>query len=50
MENNSINDSIKNMNDFIRDPIKIKNADSFERLKNLQLLIQSYSGMKELCK
>ena len=50
MEHHSINDSIKLMNNFIRDPIKIKNANSFERLKNLQLLIQSYSGIKELCK
>jgi len=42
------NDSIKEMNSFIKDPIKIKNANSFDRLKNLQLLIQNYSGIKEL--
>ena len=39
---------IKFMNDFIKDPLKIKNSNSFERLKYLQLLIQSYSGLKEL--
>lgn len=50
MEYHSINDSIKLMNNFIKDPIKIKNAIAFERLKNLQLLIQSHSGIKELCK
>jgi hypothetical protein len=48
MENRSINDSIKYMNNFIKDPIKIREANSFERLFNLQLLIQSYSGIKEL--
>jgi hypothetical protein len=42
------NDSIKQMKSFIKDPIKIKNANSFDRLKNLQLLIQNYSGIKEL--
>ena len=42
------NDSIKLMNCFIKDPIKIESAYSFERLKNLQLLIQKNSGLKEL--
>ena len=42
------NDSIKQMKSFIKDPIKIKNANCFDRLKNLQLLIQNYSGIKEL--
>ena len=48
MENKSINESVKFMNEFIKDPMKIKNANSFERLLNLQLLIQSYYGTKEL--
>ena len=48
MENKSINESVKFMNEFIKDPIKIKNASSFERLLNLQLLIHSYYGTKQL--
>ena len=48
MENLSLNDWIVSMNNFIKDPEKIKLASSFERLKNLQLLIQNYSGIKDL--
>lgn len=48
MENKSINESIKCMNEFIKDKEKISQANSFERLLNLQLLIQSYYGTKQL--
>ena len=48
MENLSFNEWIESMNNFIKDPEKIKSASSFERLKNLQLLIQNYSGVKDL--
>ena len=42
------NDSIRQLNSFIKDKTKIKDSNSFERLKNLQLLIQIYSGIKEI--
>jgi hypothetical protein len=42
------NDSIRQLNSFIKAQTKIKDSNSFERLKNLQLLIQIYSGLKEL--
>ena len=48
MENKSINESIKCMNEFIKDNEKIRQANSSERLLNLQLLIQSYYGTKQL--
>ena len=41
-------ESRKELNSFINDPNKIRNSNSFDRLKNLQLLIQIYSGLKEL--
>lgn len=50
METRSINETIKYMNSFIKDPIKIRQANSFDRLLNLQLLIHSYLGIKEFCK
>ena len=42
------NDAKQELNSFINDSNKIKNSNSFDRLKNLQLLIQIYSGLKEL--
>ena len=42
------NDAKQELNSFINDPNKIRNSNSFDRLKNLQLLIQIYSGLKEL--
>ena len=50
METRSLNDSIKYMKNFIKDPIKIRQANSFDRLLNLQLLIHGYLGIKEFCK
>ena len=42
------NDAKQELNSFINDSNKIMNSNSFDRLKNLQLLIQIYSGLKEL--
>ena len=48
MENLPLNECIESMNNFIKDPKKIESASSFERFLNLQLLIQNYSGIKDL--
>jgi hypothetical protein len=60
MAERSINEVIKNNSKISKNPFivndiknrtkKVENDNSFKQLLSLQLLIQKYSGLKELCK
>ena len=60
MAERSINEVIKNNSKISKNPFivndiknrtkKVENDNSFKQLLSLQLLIQKYSGFKELCK
>ena len=60
MVERSINEVIKNNSKISKNPFivndiknrtkKVENDNSFKQLLSLQLLIQKYSGLKELCK
>ena len=60
MADRNANGTIKNISKISKNPFivndiknrtkKVENDNSFKQLLSLQLLIQKYSGLKELCK